>query len=74
MEHVARTVLAVIVVVYAGLQVDFNRRAGKTTDGEKKMLQYINVSMVIVASLTLLVSLASMFAPDAMKGVTGWFD
>ncbi len=63
-------VLAIVVLVYAALQTDLNRKCKKknvVADSQVNMLQYTNITMLIVASAAVLYFSYHLFVPSSYK-------
>lgn len=63
-------VIALVVLVYAALQTDVSRKAkdkGAVSGSEATMIQYVNVSMLIAASLAVLYAGYQLFMPSEHK-------
>jgi len=63
-------IIACVVLIYAALTVDSQRKCNKgqlPSSAEQSMLKYINVTMLIMASLAVLYFGWHLFAPDAHK-------
>lgn len=62
--------VASVVLIYAALTVDSQRKCNKgqqPSSTEQSMLKYVNVTMLILASLAVLYFGWHLFAPDAHK-------
>ena len=62
--------LAVILLVYASLQTDLNRKCknkGAVSESESNLLQFVNISMIVVAVAGVLFFGFHLFAPAHVK-------
>lgn len=62
--------LAVILLVYASLQTDLNRKCknkNAVSESESNLLQFVNISMIIVSVVGVLFFGYHLLAPDHVK-------
>ena len=59
-------VLALVVLVYSALQTDLNRKC-KSSTTESKVMQFVNIAMLLVSCVVVFYSVWHMFVPDSVK-------
>jgi len=72
-----KLILAVIILVYAALQTDINRKCknkGAVPASEASLIQFVNVTMLVLSSAAVLYCGYSLLVPDVHKArVSSYF-
>jgi hypothetical protein len=67
-----KLILAVIILVYAALQTDINRKCknkGAVPASEASLLQFVNVTMLVLSSVAVLFCGYQLLVPSAQKAM-----
>ncbi len=73
MHYLPAFVIACVLLVYAALSVDAQRKCDKgqkPTQSESSILKYVNVTMLIIGIVTVLYFGWHLFVPDDYKAKT----